>query len=82
MMYWSAQLCKIPDQLGAPDQGSHSRMPVGQDKSVTVEPFRILRAKVHVSGPEDMSGWRHTLCISMSLPSEPTGCELTIGAPG
>lgn len=39
-------------------------MSVGENESVTVEPLGVLRAEVHVSGPEDVSGRSHTLAVS------------------
>ena len=43
---------------------SDARVSVGQNESVTVEPLGVLRAEVHVSGPEDVSGRSHTLAVS------------------
>jgi hypothetical protein len=54
-----------------------SRMTVGKDESVTVEPFRVLGTIFHVSRPQDVGSWSHSLADELRYLT-----VLTMGAPG
>lgn len=58
-----------------------ARMTVGKDESISVEPFGVFSGKVHVSSPEDMGCWCHSLSrVRMERAENMSGH--TMGAPG
>ena len=64
MMYWRAQL-RVSVIRGSRVRAVSSRVTVGEDESVSVEPLGVLGREVHVSGPEDVSSRSHALRVSM-----------------
>jgi len=78
-MYWRAQL-RVSVIRGSRVRAVSSRVTVGEDESVSVEPLGVLGREVHVSGPEDVSSRSHALRVSMVRHHLLGG--LTMGAPG
>jgi hypothetical protein len=62
----------------------YSRVTVGEDETVAVDPLGVLGVELHEAGPEDVSGRGETLKwpVSHRATSDGDGVGLTIGAPG
>lgn len=59
-MYCRAQL-KSRQQRQAAQTTRYSRVTVGEDETVTVDPLGVLGVELHEAGPEDVSGRGETL---------------------